>query len=253
MIPLLASLVFAQAPSRPPTAGDLVSRMFARYYGARSLSGSIRTTQVAGDASVVTETSLVYERPSRIRLAQRQRSSQIDRSGFLVSDGDRFAYTPPSRVQGASPFLMEPVKPEGRAAQSLGDLYAVVAADLPDRSPVLDALVARTDDLKYFKNQLATWNLAGKETIDGKTANVVEGEWRESEAQRPSGRYRLSLSDDGDLLRYVLTQKFAPPASNSDLKNPIASDTQVTVVTTWNVTIELNAPVKPNAFVLRAP
>ena len=249
-IAYLAALSQGAAP--PPTAAGLVSRMLARYASAKSLTGSVRTTQVAGTASVVTETSLAYERPSRIRLAQHQKSTLIDRSRFLVSNGDWFAYSPPDRLMSAAP-LVERVRPEKGQAQTVGELYSVIAGDLPDRSPVLDVLVARKDDMTYFANQLARFSLAPKETIAGTQANVVEGDWRESDTVDVSGRFKLYISDEGDLLRYVLTQKFAAPAGNSARGNPVAGDSLITVVTTWDTKIELNAPVKSDTFALRTP
>ena len=149
---------------------------------------------------------------------------------------------------GAPPFLMEAVKPEGRDAQTVGDLYAVVAANLPDRSPVLDSMIARTDDMQYFAAQLAQFRLTGKETVGDKSAYLIEGDWRESNMVGVSGKFKLDLTEDGDIVRYVLTQNYASPTKVAGLPAE-----QVTVVTTWDVSVTVNAPIKPETFTLKAP
>ncbi len=250
---LFAALaVQSQIPaSPPPTASALISKMLTRYAGAKSLGGSVRTTQVAGSATVVTETNIAYERPSKLHIDQRQRGSTISKDKMIVSNGVKFAYTPPESIVGAPPFLMEEVQPPNRDAQTIGDLYAIVASNLPDRSPVLDALVARQDDLRYFANQLAQFGLTGKETIGDKATNVIEGDWRESDAVGVSGKFKLYLTDGGDLIRYVLIQTVAAPSSIPGVKG--VPTEQVTVTTTWDASITINAAINPETFVLKAP
>lgn len=254
LTPLLfaALAVRSQAAAPPPSASGLISKMLLRYASAQSLQGSVHTTQTADTATVVTETSIAYERPSKIWIDQRQHGQEIAKSNFLVSNGKQFAYRPPDNVIkiGAAPVLTEPVQPEGRDAQTIGDLYAVVAANLPDRSPALDAIVARPDDLRYVAAQFARFSLTGKETIGGRSVNVIEGDWRETADVGVSAKFKLYLTDDGDLVRYVLTQIVGVPNAAGVRGLPAE---QVTVVTTWDIAVSVNVPVKPETFTLRAP
>jgi hypothetical protein len=144
---------------------------------------------------------------------------------------------------------MEPVQPEGREAQKVGEIYTVVAADLPDRSPALDALIARADDLQYFANQLVELRLVGKETLAGRSLYVIEGDWRESPAFPKGGTFRMNLSEDGDLVRYQIMQTFSTPATTG--RTPALPAEQVVVTTTWDVTTALNPTVSANAFLLK--
>ncbi len=248
---MLTSLLFALSTAHhaqtPPTASGLISKMFARYSAARTLGGTIRTTQTAPGAMVVTDTNVAYERPSKLRLEQRQTLGGNLREKRLVSDGVLFHYTPPAQIVTSTPFLHEPVRPAGREAQTVGDLYAVVAADLPDRSPILDALISRKDDNQYFANQLAKFHLAGRETIGGRTVNAIEGDWREIVTVLAVGKFKMYLTDDGDLVRYVLTQDFAPPKASGRA----ASGEKITVTTTWDAAITVDAPIRPETFVFR--
>lgn len=259
-----SQLLIARQQAQPPTAAELISKMFARYASAKTLAGTIKTTQTAGSASVVTDTHLVYERPSKIRLDQKQVGREIRRDGTIISDGTSFTYRPPNRVLASAPWLMEPVQPEGRKAQTLGDIYLVVAADLPDRSPVLDALIARPDDLQYFANQLASFKIAGRINVGGKDATVIEGAWRETnlrnqgdvrvnvnEAGVLRDGFKLYISDAGDLVRYELTQRFASPAVNSARGKPQIGAEQVTVTTVWEVSVAIDAPIDPARFALK--
>ena len=133
LIPVIASL---QTPTPAPTAGAVVTKMFERYAYAKTVGGTIRTVQVAGGVSLVTDTNLAFERPSsKLRLEQRRKTSDGMTERYLVSDGNVFRYTPPERIISATPFLTEAVQPPERPKQSIADLYLILAADLPDRSP----------------------------------------------------------------------------------------------------------------------
>lgn len=254
LTPLLfaALAVHAQTAAPVPTASGLISKMLARYASAKSLQGTIRTTQTADSATVVTDTTVAYERPSKIWLDQRQHGQELAKSKFIVSNGKQFAYMPPDNVLkvGAANILTELVQPEGRDAQTVGDLYAVVAANLPDRSPVLDTFIARPDDLRYVAAQFAQFRLTGKETIGDKSANAIEGDWRESGDVGVSAKFKLYLTDDGDLVRYVLTQIVGVPSATGVRGVPAE---QVTVTTTWDANVTIDSAVKPETFALRAP
>ena len=242
---LIPALVALQGQTPAPTAGALVSKMFERYAYAKGLAGTIRTTQVASSVSLVTETTLAYERPSKLRLVQRRTTSDGLKEKVLISDGRTFRYTPPERIITATPFLREPVQPANREPQTVSDLYLVLAGDLPDRSPVLDVAIARPDDLQYFKNQLVTFRVTGREKVGEREAFVIEGDWRESDTTRVSATYRLLVTDAGDLVRYTLQQTVSVPANPAAPQGP---KVQVGVTTTWDANLVVNPALKPDAF-----
>lgn len=262
LIPVLIPILLHR--QEPPGAAALVSKMFARYAAAKSLSGTIKTTQSAGPAMVATETEIAYERPSKLRIVQSQRGQEIRRQGAIISDGNNFTYRPPNRILAGAPWLIEPVQPQGRAAQTIADIYTVVAADLPDRSPALDAMIARTDDLKYFANQLATLQMGGRASVGGREANVITGDWRETnlankgDAPRHLGdpnfirdTYKLYITDAGDLVRYELVQHFAAPAAIG--RRGAQESAQVTVTTVWDANVVVDAAIPSGTFALKAP
>ena len=242
LIPVLIA-IGGQTPA--PTAGSLVSKMFERYAYAKKLGGTIRTSQVAGSTVLVTDTSIAYERPSKLHLEQRRKTSEGVKEKILVSDGRTFRYTPPERIITATPFLREPVQPPNRAAQTVSDLYLVVAGDLPDRSPALDAAIGREDDLQYFKNQLATFKLDGREKVGDREANVIVGAWRESDTTPVSGSYRMLITDEGDLVRYVLLLNMQVPV---DPNQPQGVKQTIGITTTWDVALTVDPTLKPDAF-----
>ena len=254
---MLTPILFAalalrgQAPT-PVTGSALISKMLVRYNGAKTLQGTIHTTQTADTATVVTDTVIAYERPSKIRLTQQQRTSQGSTNKLLVSDGIHFAYSKPPQIHDADEYLIELVKPGERKAQTVGDLYWVVATNLPDRSPALDALIANTADLTYFAKQLERFSLTGKEKIGERTVNVIEGDWRESDAVSVSGKFKLYLTDDGDLARYVLVQNFAAPSKIQGIPGALPPE-QVVVTTTWDVSTKVDQPVVAETFNLKTP
>ncbi|GEM_PF-4602167 len=253
--PLL--LVFAYAAHRqepPPTAAGLISKMLQHYASASSMAATIRTTQTAADKSVVTETSLAFERPSKIRLDQRQVGTTLRRKGLLVSDGTTVCYSKPDYLAKEEPYLYEPVKnpklPDSEP-RKMEELYDLAASAMPDRSPILDILAGGAEDRKYFAGQLASFDLKGKETVNEKSVNVIEGSWRETAGNRPSGQFRICLTDEGEIVRYVLVQSFAPPASTSRPGRPQVGGDPVTVTTVWDATVTLNATFKPDTFALK--
>lgn len=240
--------VFAALHRQAPTvtATGLVSRMFDRYYKAKTLGGNIRTTQSAGGATVVTETNLAYERPGKLRLEQRQRLASGVKQKWIVSDGAVFRYTPPERIITADGFVSERIKASGHADQTVADLYAVIAADLPDRSPMLDAFIARPEDLTYFKNQLTKLQLGPMESVNGRPAYSIEGDWREIESVLAVGHFKMDITEGGELLRYVLTQSFAAPGVGGQ-----ANGDPITVTTTWESSVTVDAPIKAETFAFR--
>ncbi|RYH14649.1 MAG: hypothetical protein EON57_00015 [Alphaproteobacteria bacterium] len=223
----------------------------ARYYGAKSLEGTVTLTQSARGVSVRTVTNLAYERPSKILLVQKQGGS-TPKSSLLVSNGEKFAYSKPERLMSQSDFLGELVKPDDRRpAQTVGDLYAIVATGLPDRSPLVDFLVARTVDLVYVKNQFRKYKYVGRTQIGQQNLHTIKGTWKENDlVEGGVGNFELYISDEGDLVRYVLRQLYAVPGGVVNGR-PVPTGDPIEVVSTWDASVVVNGKIKPETFALR--
>jgi outer membrane lipoprotein-sorting protein len=249
---VLAAVMLARQEPQSPSAAQLISKVLARYANAQTLEGTVTLTQTARGFAVKTVTQLAYERPSKILLVQRQGGSQ-PKASQLVSNGEKFVYTRPDQLITQNDYLGELVKPdERRPAQTVGDLYAIIASGLPDRAPLLDLLVARHDDMVFVSKQFRTLSYAGRVQFGDRSVQVVKGNWKENEAVEGGvGEYELYITDEGDLVRYVLKQKYAVPGSVLNGR-PIPAGDPIEVVSTWDASVTVNGPIKPETFALRA-
>jgi len=247
---MLTSAILAVAllspQGEPVTAKSIIEKMLQRYAGASSLNGTITLTQSAQNVKIVTQTSVAFEKPSKILILQKQGGS-APRSSILVSNGEKFFFTKPEQLISRNDYLGELVKPDSRPAQTVGDLYAIAAAGLPDRSPVLDLVIARREDMAYCISQLRTREYAGKTQLGTLSLHLVKGKWKQNELiESNTGDYELYISDSGDLVRYVLRQTFGVPGADGK-----PTGQTVEVVNTWDTSVAVNTPVKPGTFALR--
>ncbi len=247
---MLTSAIFAFAlflkQGEPVTGKSIIEKMLNRYASASSLDGTITLTQSAQGVSVVTQTAVAFEKPSKILVYQKQGGSN-PRSSILVSNGDKFFFTRPEQVLSPNDYMGELVKPDARPGQTVGQLYAIAAAELPDRSPALDIVIGRPEDLKYCMDQLKTFTYTGKTTVGDKSLHTIVGSWRENQVIGARvGNFEMYISDDGDLVRYVLRQNYS--VSGDDGK-PVGAP--IPVVSTWDAAVTVNTPVKPEKFALR--
>lgn len=242
---ILAVALFSHQ-GEPVTAKSIIEKMLNRYASASSLDGTVTLTQSAQNVSVVTQTSIAFEKPSKILVVQRQGGNN-PRSSILVSNGEKFFFTKPEQLISRNDYLGELVKPDSRPAQTVGDLYAIAASGLPDRSPALDILIARPDDLRYCIAQLQTREYVGKTQLGNRSLHTVKGKWKENNLLESNvGEYELYISDDGDLVRYALRQTFTVPGADG---KPTGQTVQV--LNTWDAAVTVNTPIKPDKFALR--
>lgn len=229
---LLASMVQGDQGQTP---GQLVSKMLARYNAAKSLTGEIVLTQSAGEKQLTAKTAIQIDRPDKLYVRQDTRFLNEPRTFLIVSDGKRFAYDVPMLEINNSKGkrLLEPMSQAGRQ-MNIGDVYAAASLSIQDRSAPLDIAISRGDDLKFLKGQWADMEFHGKEEINGKTARLIVGAWRENPRATPSGRYQMAITDDGELLRY---------ATQITIQIENVGTAQVTSV--WKVNLDVNG--KPNA------
>jgi hypothetical protein len=65
------------------------------------------------------------------------------------------------------------------------------------------------------------------------------------------GDFELYISDEGDLVRYVLKQLYAVPGAVRNGR-PVPAGDPIEVVNTWDAAVAVNGPIKPETFALRA-
>ncbi len=271
---LLATVLLGQGASAPApndpaaSAKALVSRMFARYYAATSARGSFVLTQVAtgesGSATVTIATEFALEKPARLFVAQTD-SRRAGRRYVVTSDGTTFTYDAPGLETPPGHRRAEVVgRPEG--ALEVPDLYAAARQSLPDVfSPFLGLAVSmrsgRTNSqgrpvaknwgMAGFNAQLATLREVEPATVAGKTCRVVAGDWRAGEGEAVSGRYRLFVTPEGDLVRFRTEQRLAvagEPETKTRTGVQKPATVSVTIVSDWTGAVELDGAISPKTF-----
>jgi len=227
------------AATQEPTGAQLVSKMLARYYEAKTVQGTIDMTQTAQGVKVGFRTQLAMQSPSLILIAQEKFGSE-PRKWLTVADGKRFAYDRPPGVFGKDRFL-EPQNPASGPI-NVRDIYAIVADGLGDRSPVLDAVIGRPD---HLRNLRATWGprftLAGKTDWKGKPAYVVTGTFRIDWKEAPSQHMEMVIDADGNFLKYFTRASLTVP----NQRQPIV------IETTYTVDLKVDEPIDTAIFSVR--
>jgi len=265
----VAALLQGQGQSR---AGALVSKMLSHYYSANTISGNMTYQQSAVDPiqnqkfAIHGSTKVQIERPNKLFIVQ---TSDLPGAGNgrIVSNGQRFLYNVPqdtrelTRTLGSdsqlSGQLIEDVVQFDYNSQTknildVAQIYTVGSAGLPlHPAAPLDIAISRHDALKAFSDQLASVSDQGTSTINGKSAHIVTGDWRQYVDAPVSGTYQLAITDDGDLLQYILNEQVEP--AGADSRGGVVRMAQsISVTTTWNVDLAVNGPVDEKLFNDRA-
>ena len=261
MLATLALSLTLQAP-KPNPAADLVSKMLAYYAGAQSMTGTILLTASDGKGQVQVQTTLQFEKPSKLYIKQ-VKTGNNPMQWLAVSDGKTFSYDSPSSAAINEKRLHEPVYQKiptetdrnGLYVQrnyTVGEIYSVVAeSSLGDRSIPLDVAIGNRNNLAHDRMTWVTVESGGKTTIDGVEANVVKGLWREYGNQAiPTKRgadlsnapsFEMVITDQGKLLRYVISYTM----SNKD------GTMMAKLTETWDVDLTVNGKPDENLFVDR--
>lgn len=238
MIPTLVFLALmaqepqAVKPVKPATPGALISKALVHYKEAQSLRGSIRLIQTAKDQSgsdIVVEiaTDLAVDKPSKFVIRQAKKGGDANRF-VAVSNGIGFAYSKPKGVLGPD-FFVEEVLQHG-VSQKVADMYRPAARGLLDRSEVLDTIFAETrDDFSAAVSHWTALRFAGKLTLRNTEGTVIEGEYAEILNEDATGTFQLVISDSGDILRYVVKNRYAVPNQPGQT---------VDVLSTWDVDVK---------------
>lgn len=238
---LVVSLAaFACAQEAGPTSPSaLVSRMLARYANVNSMVGTIRFTQTAQSKSVSIETTLQFERPSKLFIRQQLRSSD-PMTWLVVSDGKEFSYNTPENLPGAAnlPRLIEKVVQNDIALDTRA-IYKAAASSIGDRSAPLDIVIGDPDDLKGLTYQWASLEYRGRVRLGDEDVDLIVGRWRPYGTAPAHGTYEMYLTPSGELRRYVVIESVSAGPQNP---------TVIQVHSVWDVRLTINGKVDPALF-----
>ena len=267
---ITAAIAFAVLVQSKP--GVLVSKMLARYYGANTIAGALTYEQSATDPSdnkkftIQGSTKVQIQRPNKLYIYQTSNLPGAG-AGRIISNGQRFLYNIPqdtrelTRTLGndnqLNSQLIEDVVQFDYSQQKnnvldVAQMYTIGSGGLPlHPAAPLDIAVSRRDALKAFSEQLATVNDQGAATVNGKSAHLISGDWRQYAEAPVSGTYQLAITDDGDLLRYILTERVDPAGADAS-GGVVRMNQSIDVTTTWNVDLSVNGQIDAKLFADRA-
>jgi len=245
---ILCSLALAQgqAPqAQTPSGAALISKMFAYYASATTMTGEIHLTQQAQSISVSLDTSLAYEAPSKIYLRQALGGSE-PRVWLITSDGKSFTYDYPNQVRYASSGrepgrLLEAVSPSPSIHQTYEQIFHASVFSLGDVAVPELLAIAGKDELQAIKDMVATISYMGTDKIGGDVVNVVGGAWKAGPRAAVSGQYKMFISEDGQLKRYVQTEIISLKMSSAQMQPQ-------QVISTWDVDLHVNAHPDESLF-----
>lgn len=235
---LAAGLVGAQERAAVSASG-LVSNMLGRYADAKSMTGTIRFTQSAQRSSVSIETTLQFEKPSKLFIRQQLRSSE-PMTWLVVSDGSQFSYNTPENLPGAAnlPRLVEQVEQNGVKLDTKG-IYKAAASSIGDRSAPLDIVIGHPEDLKGLTYQWATLEYRGRVQLGDETVDLIAGRWRPYGTAPAHGTYEMYLTPSGELRRYVVVETVSAGPENPQM---------LEVRSVWDVRVAINGKPDPALF-----
>jgi hypothetical protein len=219
--------------------------MFAYYASATTMTGAIHMTQQAASSTVTLDTSLAYEGPSKIYL--RQALGGANPMVWLVtSDGKSFTYDFPNTTRTAANRaepgrLLEAVSPTQSIHLTYRQIFHASVQSLGDVSlPVLLSVAGR-DELQAVKDMIGSIQYMGTTKIGTDSVNVIGGGWKAGPRAPVSAQYKLFITDDGQLKRYVETNIVS-------LKLPTGQMQPQQVLTTWDVDLHVNAQPDETLF-----
>lgn len=234
---LLLTLAAAQTPAPPQTAAAAISKMFAVYSTAQTLSGTIEQTQSAQNQTTKILTRVQFDRKFRKLFIRQDKPTGFNAGSYIITaDGNRFSYPPTPEMMdraNANRSLMRVLEPMFLVDGTIlteKDAYVAGTKSIPDRSAPLDIAMSRTEDLQFIRKQLATLETLRTDKIGDETVTVYGGKWRPF--GEPTGTYEIWLDSQNHLRRYA-TRESISLAPNTPV---------VDVITVWIVNLTINPP-----------
>lgn len=240
MVTLALTLLLAQNPGdqvAAVTPGKVISDMMNHYYNSASTKGKIQMIQSAQGIAISIDTEFQFAPPSKIFIKQVRRSTNPAVS-LVTGNGKHFSYPTPDTPVGAKggDRLIETVVQQG-VPLDYRQIYAAVSESLIDRCAPLDLAFARTEDLKFLRNQWATLEFLPGDNPAGD--RVLGGQWRAYGAVQPVGTYKMTIGKKNELKKFEMTESVA-------FTDKVAG----IVTTTWTCDIQANATPDEKLFTL---
>lgn len=241
MILQLTALLAMASPQEPAVApavdaGGLISKAMAHYYDATSAAGQIHLTQSAKGVKLVIDTQFQFDKPSQLSI-QQSRGGAVPKQTSVVSDGNYFSYDRPEGTYGQSRFR-ELVTQKGYT-QTYRDMYNASSRALVDRSPILDMVIGRREDLKSLQGKWGAKKITGRTTLRGIEASVIDGAYHDMPGAAATGRFQMIVTDAGDVLRYSHTQR---------LRVPDETNETIEILSVWDVDVKVDAKTDPTRY-----
>lgn len=226
------ALAPAQAAVNP---GQTVSRMLARYFEAKSLSGTITLKAESEGVSTNVVTRLAVSHPDKLMIEQKGVRGTV----LVVSDGETLRYHAPSLGEEIGPVLREPARVSG-VVRPVRDQFAVSRPGLLDGGPGLNLVMGRMDDMQSFRSTILSLEDQGAATVNGKSGRRVGGQYAEMGRTTPDGEFSMVIGANGDLFQFVRRE---PVVVEMD-----GRPTPLWVTMTWDVNVVVDGPVDGSLF-----
>jgi hypothetical protein len=240
MILQLTALLALATPQQPvasaPDAGKLISKAMARYFDASSVVGQLNLTQSAKGVQLKIDTTIQFDKPSQLLIHQ-NRTGAVPKQMTVVSDGKYFVYTRPEGTYGQDRFIEE-VTQKGYT-QSYRDIYSASSRALVDRSPILDMVIGRREDLKVLQGRWGAKKVTGRTTIRGTEGYVIEGAYHDMAGAPATGEFQIVVTEEGDVLRYSNTQRIRIPDQTNET---------IQILSVWEVDLKVNTKTDPARY-----
>lgn len=259
---ILAALLTANLlPVQTDNPAQVISKMFAYYYGASSMSGKIKMTQSILNRVAVIDTTFQFEAPAKIYISQIMTAPFGSEKWLVTGDGVGFSYTPPrfasdtraqNRLYEPVQYVPAPPRNKNEAPQptppplDFRQIYGIVGKSIGDRTLPLDVAFGKNEDLAFLKKQIVTMNHGNPDTAGGVQCSVVTGKWRDIQmvdaagniVQNDNGTYTLWITGDGQLKKFQRREMI-------DIRD---QNVRGEVVSTWEVDIKKGAIIDPKLF-----
>jgi outer membrane lipoprotein-sorting protein len=234
---IVAAVLCAQAPQGPqaPPAAPILTKMFGRYMQAKSLVGQITQTATVNGRQAKYVTVVEYERPYLLYI----RTTGKDKEWITSATGTQICYHVPNDKPSTHVTQLGESQLTDSGTKTIGDVYVIASQSQGDKSLPLDLVIANTGDLVKMRDHWATIANSGKSTVNGVTVNRITGGWRPAVRAAVCAQFELDVTDEGDLVRYAMTQ---------DLRIENVPDIQHIVIV-WDCDLKVDA--KPDASLFK--
>lgn len=265
MIGIAAALVLAPQAQPAPTAGQVISKMMAKYYGAKSLSANIEGTYEFAGSQVKVNTQLHYKRPGQIVLTQ-QKIGTTQATYRAVSDGKLLVY--PNPIADSPPTLKESAVRADGSVVPIGEVLSIARAAMAETNPALELLVAFTPDLQQLR---LTWNdlkmPAEMAEVRGSKVYYISGVRRRLGPGVDPDTFEMFVSPEWDLVAYRVSEAPTFVVNNRmDFENAVKSTAGGStgslaeiggspiagkINSVWFVDAKVDVPISDSVFAIR--